>query len=45
MDSDHLLEEDIPWEVRLIKEYCKSTADLDCVSSLKKLILVSVLGV
>ena len=34
MDTDYLLEEDMPWEVRLIKEYCKSTADLDSVSSL-----------
>lgn len=32
--NECLLEESIPWEVRLLKEYCNSTADLDSVSKL-----------
>lgn len=33
MDEEgFLLEESIPWEVRLLKEYCNSTFDLDSVS-------------
>lgn len=27
-----VLEESIPWEVRLLKDYCNSTTDLDTVS-------------
>ena len=30
--AESLLEESIPWEVRLLKDYLKSTADLDSVS-------------
>lgn len=30
--TDHLLEESVPWEVNLLREYCKSDADLDSVS-------------
>lgn len=33
--TEFLLEESIPWEVRLLKEYCNSTADLDSVSWLE----------
>ena len=31
-ETVYLLEEDIPWEVKLIQEYCKSRADLESVS-------------
>lgn len=34
METESLLEESIPWEVRLLKEYCNSTVDLDTVSKI-----------
>jgi hypothetical protein len=31
-DTEGLLEEDIPWEVKLLEEYCNCKAELDLVS-------------
>ena len=31
-DGESLLEESIPWEVKLLEGYCNTKADLDSVS-------------
>ena len=33
-ETEGLLEESVPWEVRLLKGYCNSAVDLDSVSGL-----------